>query len=432
MTYRAGIVVGVLGTLLVVGIIWWIVNPDPVTATPAASTKSPATIPKPLKEESLGTFTLSDDAVDLLKLKIGKVERREIARVRMYGGEIIVPTGRSVIVSSPLGGVLTAADEPPQAGASVRKGQVVLRLQPLLTPESRATLAASKSDAEGQIKIAQTQLDAAKLALDRAKRLLRGEAGSRRAVDEAEAEVEYRTGALEAANSRYEVLAKAVGEFESGTASPLDIASPQAGVLLNVAALPGQNVPAGAALFEVADLQKLWAKVPVYVADTSQIDAAAPARVSHDFASAAAGAQPAKPVAAPPSADAAAGTVHYFYEIDNELKQYQPGQRVGVTLTLKGDAAALCAPRAGGVMLESKNRDEPGHLCVPWSAVVYDIHGGTWVYEPKSKNTFVRHRVLVCYVVDDTAVLAGGPKVGTAVVTARALELFGTETGYTK
>jgi membrane fusion protein, heavy metal efflux system len=293
-------------------------------------------------------------------------------------------------------------------------------------------LAASKSEAQGHIKTAQTQLDAAKQTLDRAKRLLRGEAGSRRAVEEAEADVEFRTRSLDAAEARHEVLAKAVGEFESGTASPLDIGSPEAGVLINVSALPGQNVPTGAALFEVADLRTLWIKVPVYVADTSQIDASAPAQVNQDFASAAAGAQPAKPVAAPPSANSGAGTVDFFYEIDNESNLYKPGQRATVTLRLSSDAAALCAPRAGGVTLESKDRDEPGNLCVPWSAVVYDIHGGTWVYEPKGKGTFVRHRVLVCYVVDDTAVLASGPTAGTDVVAARALELFGTETGYTK
>ncbi len=143
-------------------------------------------------------------------------------------------------------------------------------------------------------------------------------------------------------------------------------------------------------------------------------------------------AQPATPAAAPPSADSASGTVNFFYQLDNESNQYKPGQRVGITLTLKADTASLCTPRAGGVTLSPKDNDMPGNLCVPWSAVVYDIHGGTWVYEPKSKHTFVRHRVLVCYVVDDTAVLASGPTVGTTVVTAGALELFGTETGYTK
>ncbi len=257
MTYRAGIVVGVLGTLLVVGLIWWIINPDPAAATPAPSAKSPATVSKPLKEESLSTFTLTDAAVDLLKLKTGTVERRIVPRARIYGGEITIPNGRSVVVSSPLGGVLTAADETPQPGAAVKKGQVVLRLLPLLTPESRATLAAAKIEVEGQIKTAQTQLDAAKQTLDRAKRLWRGEAGSRRAVEDAEAEAEFRTKSLEAAQARHEVLAKAVGEFATGTASPLDIVSPEAGVLINVAALPGQNVPAGATLFEVADLRNV-------------------------------------------------------------------------------------------------------------------------------------------------------------------------------
>ena len=82
---------------------------------------------------------------------------------------------------------------------------------------------------------------------------------------------------------------------------------------------------------------------------------------------------------------------------------------------------------------------------MPWSAVVYDIHGGTWVYEQigERTRTFVRRRVDVEYVVGDTAVLAHGgtagnrvvataPPAGTLVVVAGAAELFGTETGFTK
>jgi cobalt-zinc-cadmium efflux system membrane fusion protein len=54
------------------------------------------------------------------------------------------------------------------------------------------------------------------------------------------------------------------------------------------------------------------------------------------------------------------------------------------------------------------------------------------VYERTDHQTFVRQRVLVRYVSDDTAVLASGPPVGSKIVTAGAAELFGTETGFSK
>ena len=83
-----------------------------------------------------------------------------------------------------------------------------------------------------------------------------------------------------------------------------------------------------------------------------------------------------------------------------------------------------------GVALTLKSEAES--LTLPWSAVIQDIHGGTWVYEQTGERTYVRRRVAVRYVVDDTAVLAFGPPPGTQVVAAGAAELFGTETGFTK
>jgi multidrug efflux pump subunit AcrA (membrane-fusion protein) len=119
----------------------------------------------------------------------------------------------------------------------------------------------------------------------------------------------------------------------------------------------------------------------------------------------------AKPVEAPPSANAAAATVDLFYELPNSDGALRPGQRLGVALPL---------------------RAEEESLVVPWSAVLHDIHGGTWVYEATGPQTFVRRRVQVRYVVDSMAVLATGPKPGAMVVTDGAAELFGTEVGFGK
>ena len=69
---------------------------------------------------------------------------------------------------------------------------------------------------------------------------------------------------------------------------------------------------------------------------------------------------------------------------------------------------------------------------VPWSAVLYDFHGGTWVYVKTADRTYSRERVIVRHVTGDTAVLDEGPPAGREVVTAGAAELFGTETGFSK
>ncbi|HEV3021097.1 MAG TPA: efflux transporter periplasmic adaptor subunit, partial [Pirellulales bacterium] len=119
----------------------------------------------------------------------------------------------------------------------------------------------------------------------------------------------------------------------------------------------------------------------------------------------------AEPVSAPPTATALAATVDLYYELDNPDGAYRPGQRVGVTLVLAG-------------------QDE--NLVVPWSAVVHDSQGGSWVYERTAPLTFVRRRVEVRFIVANNAVLGYGPAAGAEVVTDGAAELFGTEFGFGK
>ena len=116
-------------------------------------------------------------------------------------------------------------------------------------------------------------------------------------------------------------------------------------------------------------------------------------------------------MAAPPSANAAASTVDLFYEVTNKDSALRLGQKVGVTIPF---------------------RDEEESLVAPWSAVMHDVQGGTWVYENIGPLAYARRRVQVSRVVGNDAVLSGGVKPGAKVVTAGAAELFGTEFGVGK
>ncbi|MBV9689790.1 MAG: hypothetical protein JO202_08755 [Ktedonobacteraceae bacterium] len=64
---------------------------------------------------------------------------------------------------------------------------------------------------------------------------------------------------------------------------------------------------------------------------------------------------------------------------------------------------------------------------VPYAAMIYDLHGETWVYTNPSPLTFVRDRISVDYIDGDLVVLSAGPPSGTAVVTVGVPELYGTE-----
>lgn len=197
------------------------------------------------------------------------------------------------------------------------------------------------------------------------------------------------------------------GTASSGPALP--IGAPETGVVDAVHVAPGQTVAAAAPLFEVVRLDRVWIRVPVYVGDVREVVRGASASISGIGGTAGTAARIARPIAAPPSADPNAASVDLYYELGNADGFLRPGERVAATLPLTGD--------------------EGEQLTVPWSAVLHDAFGGTWIYARVAPHVYSRQRVAVRNVVGDLAVLAAGPAPGTEVVSVGAAELFGTEFG---
>jgi len=390
----------------------WLLVTHKYASNAAVKPPSPANVGKVVKEEELNTVTLTEEAEKRIGLTVASVEKKAIRRVRVYGGEVAIPVGRTILVAAPLAGILKAphGDEV-KAGQSVKTGQTVFQLTPLLTPDGQATLSASLADAEGQANNAKTQVELTRIALDRAKRVLKEGAGSQRQVDEAQAAYDQSTKTLDAVTARQAILKKVVGDATSGTATPIPVNAPTNGILRTVSALPNQTVPSGAALFEVIDISTVWVRVPLPVGDLDSIDSSEPAQVGKLSAPPGTRLPSAKPVAAPPSANPLSATVDVFYEMPNADGKLIPGQRLGVTIPLANARESLS---------------------VPWSALVFDIHGGTWVYEQVGPHRYASRRVVVGYTVGADAVLSSGPPVGTMIVTRGVLELFGAETGFVK
>ena len=69
------------------------------------------------------------------------------------------------------------------------------------------------------------------------------------------------------------------------------------------------------------------------------------------------------------------------------------------------------------------------HKVVPYSTVIYDLNGETWVFTNPEPRTYVRDTISVDFIDGDRAVLSKGPPSGTVVVTVGAPELYGTEFG---
>ena len=399
----------------VLGIIWILQRPasTEVKSAPAV----PANVVKAAKEDDFNTITLPPEAEKALAIQTAKAERKRMPRERTFNGEVMIPAGQTMVVSAPLSGTVVAPETGiPKPGAAITEGtKAVLQLRPLLTPDAQATMAAAKVDAEGQLKNAQEALNLAKTAYDRAQQLLKDGSGSQRMVDETHAAFVTAQQTLAATTERRDLLKRVLGDAGDGTASTIPISATPGWLLRNVSVSPGQTVPAGAPLFEVMNLATVWVRVPLTGPDLDEVDEAGSAKIGPLAARPGEYKFEAQPIAAPPAANALAGTVDRFYTLDNNQPKFSPGERIAVALPLVSDA---------------------DNLAVPWSAVVVDFHGGTWVYEQLADRTYARRRVVVQYVAGATAVLKEGKndrvKAGTTVVTAGAAELFGTETGYSK
>ena len=259
-------------------------------------------------------------------------------RTSTYGGEVVVPSGRLIVVASPFNGTLKAPEGGggDHAGAAVKEGQTVFTLVPILSPESRATMAPLLIEAEGQVKQATEQLKIAKVNLDRAENLVRDRLGGSAALVDAKAQYDLAQTNLRAAEQRREILAKVAADANTGDFNAQAIASPAAGMIQNVHVQAGQKVAAGAALFEVANLDPVWVKVPVYVGDLARLATDRDADVG---GLADAPGPPARRQAGrrPPLGRPAGGDRQRLLRGREQGRPLRPGQRVGVTLPLQGE-----------------------------------------------------------------------------------------------
>lgn len=299
-----------------------------------AGGSAPATL---TKEGDLVLVTLTADAEKRLRLKNVPMEKRVVPEMRLFSGEVVLPLGAEGQAVAPvLGGTL----------------EEVLRMADL------------QAAADGRILQAKVEIDAAKIALSRAESMLKAEAGSVRAVDEAKAALGLAEATRATAQAQRDLLGAPIG----------------------------QTGP-----------RRAWVRAAIYSAESALLDDQAPARVRQMHAAAS---HEAKPVAGPPTANAATATVDWYYELPADTP-LRAGERIVVEIPTRGSTRE--------------------HLVIPFSAVLHDIHGGQWVYERTADHTYTRRRIQVARIAGEDAVLSSGPAAGATIVTDGSAELFGTE-----
>jgi membrane fusion protein, heavy metal efflux system len=368
-------------------------EPSPPAAAPAAKADHP------VQESQLNTLTLAPETEKRLAIKVEAIARRPVSKTREFGGEVIVPAGMTLDVASPIAGTL-AAGGGPRPGQAVRRGEMLFRVMPLVPSERDVRI-----DAERDLATARAAVEAARKKSERAEQLLADGSGSRRSAEEARAEVASAEAGLRAAEERMAVVNRS-----RNAASELVVSAPIDGIVESVQAAPGQSVAAGAKLAQIARLDRLWVRVPIYAGDAPDVDPNQPAIVLRLGETNGEGGIPARRVAAPPTATPSASAVDTVYELPAG-SHLQPGERVHVRVPGRSAETALV---------------------VPESAILHDINGGTWVYERTAPQAYARQRVEVSDMSGGFATLSRGPREGSPVVTAGAAELYGIEFGVGK
>jgi len=354
-----------------VSLLLMIAGCDATTGKSKPAYEKPATVAKLPLEINLATVTLSADAVRRLGITTQPVELRQVSQRRTLGGEAIVPVGKSLVVTAPVTGIVASPNYSPipQPGTHVEQNDPVLMLVPLLTPErdvptpaeqvqlvgARANLMAAQIAAQGDVERSRAEVEAANINFQRAEKLFQDRAGARRAVDDATAQLAIAKTVLQAATNRehqlVELLALLQAKPIDGKASPLPLLSPSGGIINRLSVSAGQTVASGTLLFEVVNLDMIWIRVPVFVDLLSTIQKDRPVGLvslsGKPFGNAAnVQTVEARPIAAPPTADALNSSADLYYEIDNRALGLRPGQRVGVELPLRGASEALVVPYA--------------------------------------------------------------------------------------
>lgn len=362
----------------------------------------PATIANPTTEAALTTITLSAEAAQRLGIRTTVVESLAVRATRSVGGEVMSPPGRAVTVSAPVAGTVV----PPEGRAIVGTGQSValgaelFRLVPL--PSDRDLLRSPGNLTIAEARFAQMSAEAQRVAKLYADRLV-----SARDNERAQADLTTARAELDAARAQV-AMTQGGGAGDSRSLTALRISAPMAGVVQLVHVAPGQPVAAGAPMVDIAQLDRVWIRVPLYAGDARGI-------VRGEATVTTLGENGVRtwrgiPVVSPRVGDPGSASVDLYYEVASN-GALRSGERVTVALP---SSTAGAARRA---------------LAVPMSAIVYDIYGGTWTYVVKDSLHVARTRVELGDIVDGYAVIVRGLTRGMRVVIAGAAELFGTEFG---
>ncbi len=370
------------------------------TPPPASSTSE-----KPKAEADLAFATITKKAFAALQIRVEPVVLREVHEQQTYTGWIMAKPGQEVVLTAPVAGQVHFGARVPIAGEKVEAKHELLQMEPVLSPVEQIQVSSLKRGIESELTKAKTTLKTAEADFQRVGDLAKQSLRSQQEVELARKGYDHAVEELAAAQDKLKFF-----RFDK-----LTFTVPMRGTILQVHAGPGQYVTAGAPLVSIIDLHPVWLRVPVPEFDLPSIDLAGKAIVSWKQQDAPGDKKfwLARPAGHVSQVDPLKHTAELWYELEN----------VGPTERFWKDQMLTVRLPVGRKQFAS---------VVPDSAVVFDAHGGAWIYldqtkDNAAKHQFERRRVELAAPIDAGFALRPTLAEGERVVVNGAAALFSRE-----
>jgi cobalt-zinc-cadmium efflux system membrane fusion protein len=378
----------------------------------APAKPAPAAAEKPRAEGDLARTTLSAKAADSLGIVSQALKPRPEQERLPLTGWIMPRPGNEFVVTAPVAGYVQTpgnARQLPVPGMTVAGGQEVLTMEPVLSPLEQVQMKTLAAAVENDLAKARTSVALAEVELKRAAGLRKEGVQGQQLLEQAKARYDHAVQDRRTAEEKQKLFAT----------SKVTLRAPRAGTVLTVHVSPGQYVPVAAPLLTVADLSELWVRVPVPEADL-------PLLPDHDKVTVTLktngnnGPRASRPLefqgrlkARVPQVDPVRHTADLLYALEPPAKP----------IPLAKDQMVTVFVPLGSMQEVS---------VVPYSAVVYDVYGGTWVYLDKTTDkakghVYERRRVELGSSVPGGVVVRPALPAGDRIVVAGVGELFSRE-----
>jgi RND family efflux transporter MFP subunit len=328
---------------------------------------APSTSEKPKAEADLAFATITKKAYAALQIRTEPATPREVHEQQTYTGWVMAKPGQEVVLTAPVAGQVHFGGRVPIAGEKVEAKHELLQMEPVLSPVEQIQVSSLKRGIEGELNKAKTTLKTAEADFQRVGDLAKQNLRSQQEVELAKKGYDHAVEELAAAQDKLKFF-----RFDK-----LMFTVPMRGTILQVHAGPGQYVAAGAPLVSIIDLHPVWLRVPIPEFDLPSIDLAGKATVSFKHGDTNGDKQAkfwtARPAGRVSQVDPLKHTAELWYELENvgDAERFWKDQMLTVRIPI------------GKKQLAS---------VVPDSAVVFDAHGGAWIYLDQTKDKSVKHQ----------------------------------------